>query len=636
MQQDDAEWQQMLSSNKARAFSAVLAGSIVLAGGAMFLAQAGHQDGRTAVTDIAGDVTPTNEAEAINGTATKTDAGEKPTPVSLPVQPTGLDRAAPKTKLQEHSTNTARPINPAEQQQQQQQQLAASASSDTAKSTDDFFAPRLKPTHPRLNSEPKAFVQTAQITHAKHLNTPSPDNIPVGTRATKRTSHLDVSDDAATTSSYLITADLAGQTSAPLSAQPKPAIFVEAAPKSLALAYTEDLPGEPRSVAVRLKKGETFVDALRRAGIRAADRNAATYALGKHVNLRRLKPQQEFALIVSEPNQTLFQHASADDGDNAFLLSLTARKDRKNRISITRNQTVDGDNFDVAEQEIEITTRIARINGQINGSLFLSAQKQGAPNKIVAELANMFAYDIDFQRDIFGGDEFEAVYEIHYDDEGNIIGSGDILFGRLNWRGRKKEKSYYRFANSGTDYFDRAGQSAKRLLMKTPIDGARLSSGFGTRKHPVLGYRKAHKGIDFAARSGTPIYAAGDGVIERANRYGSFGNYVKIRHSNGYKTAYAHLKGFKKGIRAGKRVRQGDIIGYVGTTGRSTGPHLHYEVHLNGKAVNPQRLKIATGTKLKADKLANFEKVRDEIDALRAPEPQKRERLAQNTSGEKL
>ena len=157
--------------------------------------------------------------------------------------------------------------------------------------------------------------------------------------------------------------------------------------------------------------------------------------------------------------------------------------------------------------------------------------------------------------------------------------------------------------------------------MKTPIDGARLSSGFGTRKHPILGYRRAHKGVDFAAPRGTPVKAAGDGVIVRANRYGSFGNYVKIRHANGYETAYAHLNGFARGIRSGKRVRQGDIIAYVGTTGRSTGPHLHYEVHLRGTAVNPQRLKIdTTGKTLEGVALTQFREEKARIDAMRMPE----------------
>jgi len=405
---------------------------------------------------------------------------------------------------------------------------------------------------------------------------------------------------------------------------------IVATSRPLAVAMSADLETEPTEVTVKLSKGETFVDALKRAGIRAQDRNAAASAFGKVQNLRYLRPGQEFLLVTAAPNQTVYQLASAGDS-SAHLLSLDFRVDAQNKIGVKR---LPEGNFDAVKHEIPLTTRIASVKGRIEGSLFVSAKKAGAPNQVIANLANMFAYDVDFQRDIFGGDEFEAIFEVLYDNEGRIVGGGDILYGRLKWRGRSKEKGYYRFASADggakADYFDRAGQSAKRLLMKTPIDGARLSSGFGTRRHPILGYRKAHKGVDFAARRGTPIYAAGDGVIERANRYGSFGNYIRIRHSNGYKTAYAHLKGFRKGIRKGKRVDQGDVIGYVGTTGRSTGPHLHYEVHRNGKAVNPQKLKIATGTQLKGRELDRFKKIRNDIEYMRNPPKQGARLLAED------
>ena len=391
-------------------------------------------------------------------------------------------------------------------------------------------------------------------------------------------------------------------------------------PAPIAIALNGDVPNDPSTVVVKLSKGENFVDVLKKAGIRAADRNAAAAAFGKVQDLRKLRPGQEFELTIARANQTLFQLVSNHRGEEKHLLGLNFRADPKNNIGLNRIGT---NNFTATKKEIPITTRLASIQGRIDGSLFVSAKEAGAPNQVIADLANMFAYDIDFQRDIFGGDEFEAIFELEYDNEGRVVGTGDILYGRLNWRGRKKEKGYYQFAtaNGGkkADFFDRAGQSAKRLLMKTPIDGARLSSGFGTRKHPILGYRKAHKGVDFAARRGTPIYAAGDGVVERANRFGSFGNYIKIRHANGYKTAYAHLNGFRRGIKAGKRVEQGDVIGYVGTTGRSTGPHLHYEVHYKGRQINPQKLKIATGVQLKGSELDRFKVVRDQIDAMRTP-----------------
>ncbi len=387
-----------------------------------------------------------------------------------------------------------------------------------------------------------------------------------------------------------------------------------------AVLYAGDLERGFRDIRIRITKGENFVDALKRAGVNARDRNEAAYAFGKHYNLRRLRPGQEFLLTLGQPYETLFQNAASGGGDTR-LMALKFRADAENRIFVRREKS---GGFSAEMAPVPLTTRMLSVAGRIDGSLYVSAKAAGAPDQIIADLADAFSYDVDFQREIFGGDEFEAIFEARYDDQGALVSTGDIVFARLYWRGRSREKGYYRFAGKTDgkrgDYYDASGRGAKRLLMKTPIDGARLSSRFGRRKHPILGYRRAHKGVDFAASRGTPIKAAGDGVVERANRYGSFGNYIRIRHANGYKTAYAHLKGFRRGIRAGKRVRQGDIIGYVGTTGRSTGPHLHYEVHLKGKAVNPQKLKIATGKKLRGAELDRFKIRRDQIDAMRLPQ----------------
>lgn len=381
-----------------------------------------------------------------------------------------------------------------------------------------------------------------------------------------------------------------------------------------------DVAAAPHEMRIVLARGETFVDALRRAGVRAEDRNQAAYVFGKHYNLRRLLPGQEIVLTVAEPNRTLFQAISEKEPPPVYLLAMDFRVDPENRITLARAK--DG-GYSASETATPLTTRIASVEGRIDGSLYASAKRQGAPDEVIAGLAQVFAYDVDFQREIFGGDEFEAIFEVRFDDAGKMVGGGDILFGRLKWRGRQKEKHYYRFETADgagkADYFDYSGKSARRLLMKTPIDGARLSSGFGTRKHPILGYQKAHKGVDFAASRGTPIMAAGDGVIERAGPYGSFGNYVRIRHAQGYKTAYAHMNSIKKGVRTGARVRQGDVIGYVGATGRSTGPHLHYEVHLKDIPVNPQSLKIATGIELGGKDLSRFKEVRDRVDTMRSP-----------------
>ncbi|MEQ1931622.1 MAG: peptidoglycan DD-metalloendopeptidase family protein [Parvularculaceae bacterium] len=397
-----------------------------------------------------------------------------------------------------------------------------------------------------------------------------------------------------------------------------------------------DVDDAPQAVRVALAKGENFVDALRRAGVRAEDRNAAAFAFGKLYDLRRMRPGQDLRLTTAAPAQTLFQIVAEGHEPETYLLALDFRIDAEKRISLKRRP--DG-GFDGKSVAVALTSRLASVSGRINGSLYNSAKRIGAPDKVVADLAAIFAYDVDFQREVFGGDEFEAVFEARYDENGKLVEAGDILYGRMKWKGRQREKGYYRFASADggarADYFDWGGESAKRLLMKTPIDGARLSSGFGARKHPISGFTKQHKGVDFAASRGTPIKAAGDGVIERADRYGGYGNYVRIRHGQGYKTAYGHMSGFAKGVRAGKRVEQGDVIGYVGSTGASTGPHLHYEVLLASKHVNPQKLKVATGLSLGGADLKKFKAARDVLDAARRASDDEAGRLARDDAAAK-
>ena len=254
-------------------------------------------------------------------------------------------------------------------------------------------------------------------------------------------------------------------------------------------------------------------------------------------------------------------------------------------------------------------------------SLFGAGARAGVPREVMARLANLFLYDVDFVRDIRAEDRFEVVYEVRYDADGRPVGTGDIVFAAMSWRGGRRAKEYYRYDDAPGEearYFDARGASAQRLLMKTPIEGARVTSRFGPRRHPTLGYTKAHKGVDFGARAGTPIMAAGDGTVMRAGPLGSYGNFLLIRHANGYETAYAHLKGFAEGVSKGARVRQGDVVAYVGSTGRSTGPHLHYEVRAEGRHVNPMKLDVATGSVLSGDALADFAEVRRAADAMRA------------------
>ena len=233
----------------------------------------------------------------------------------------------------------------------------------------------------------------------------------------------------------------------------------------------------------------------------------------------------------------------------------------------------------------------------------------------IIEFARIFGFEIDFQRDIRKGDSFRILYEMFYDEDGKKVKTGSIIFAYMSVNGR--EINLYRFGtNKDYGYFDSFGKSVEKALMKTPINGARLSSSFGMRKHPISGFTKMHKGTDFAAPEGTPIMASGSGTVVAAKWCGGGGNCVKIKHNSTYTTVYAHMKSFGKGIRAGKKVRQGQIIGYVGSTGISTGPHLHYEVIVNGKHVNSRTLKLPSGKVLKGNERKLFEIERIKTDVL--------------------
>ena len=278
-----------------------------------------------------------------------------------------------------------------------------------------------------------------------------------------------------------------------------------------------------------------------------------------------------------------------------------------------RNKT---DDYEVRlnQKNLEKVNFLAK--GVIVNSLFASAQKIDVDAEVIVEFARIFGFEIDFQRDIRKNDEFKIFYERFEDDEGENFKNGNILFAYLKNSGREIKLYRYKDSKNNIGYFTPDGKSIEKALMKTPINGARLSSGFGFRKHPILGYNKLHQGTDFAARRGTPVMASGSGTVERASWFGAYGKYVRIRHNSTYKTAYAHLSKFGRNIKAGKKVRQGQIIGYVGSTGRSTGPHLHYEVLVNNKRINSQRLKLPSGKKLSKNEMGNFNLEKKRIDQL--------------------
>ncbi|MEM9421141.1 MAG: peptidoglycan DD-metalloendopeptidase family protein [Pseudomonadota bacterium] len=340
-----------------------------------------------------------------------------------------------------------------------------------------------------------------------------------------------------------------------------------------------------------LNRGESVADTLTALGAQVSEVSDLLAAAGQKSPISKLKPGMAFDYAF----ETIFVDGVEGQEKKSVLARIRFYPDSRHVVTAWRS--ADG-NTNSRIEELEVQHRYAAVGGVIRHSLFAAAQRSEVPPEIMVQFANLFLYDVDYARDIQSGDRYEAVYDVYFDENGAFVSSGDIHFAAMSWRGNRYSRGYYRFEGAeGMDipYFDENGGSANRLLMKTPIEGARVTSSFGLRRHPVLGYTKAHKGVDFGAPSGTPIMAAGDGVVMRAGPAGTFGNYVRIKHAKGYETAYAHLKGFARGIAKGKKVRQGDVIGYVGSTGRSTGPHLHYEVHQDGEVLNPMTLKVAGG-----------------------------------------
>jgi murein DD-endopeptidase MepM/ murein hydrolase activator NlpD len=340
-----------------------------------------------------------------------------------------------------------------------------------------------------------------------------------------------------------------------------------------------------------LKRNETLIDLLvKRSKIERQNAHAAVNAIGKIADLRKIRPNQ--SIRIKKQTEAPQKLAS---------LKLRTAFDQEATVSWQDGK------FEAHEKTVDIIHVNHLVEGTIDDSLYLSAKQAGASDKIIIDLIRLMSFDVDFQRDIRKGDGFTIYYQRSYAPMFNDVREDEILSASLTLRSNKLEAISFTTDNGETSYYDTQGKSTQKALMKTPVEGARLSSRFGRRKHPILGYTRLHKGVDFAAPRGTPIMAAGSGTIEMATRNGSFGNYIRIRHGNSYKTAYAHLKSYARGIKKGKKVKQGQIIGYIGTTGRSTGPHLHYEVLLSGKQVNPQSLKLPTARTLKARNLQAFQ-----------------------------
>ena len=291
----------------------------------------------------------------------------------------------------------------------------------------------------------------------------------------------------------------------------------------------------------------------------------------------------------------------SDESDQIIEIN-TYIKDYR-QLNSRRNKNKD---FVFYYQDAPTETKVIRKRMKVKNSLSSTLKSAGIPKKIVQNYLHHLSYTMDFQRDVRNGDLIELLYEANFTKSNVIIGNPLLIYGLVHLRDHKLELFRYKLQNGNIDYFDANGKSIRKHLMRTPVQGARLTSKFGVRKHPILGYSKMHRGVDFAAKRGTPIMAAGDGRVSFAGRNGSFGRFIEIKHLNNFKTRYAHMYKFAKGIKKGRVVKQGDVIGYVGNSGRSTGPHLHYEVKHKNRTINPMKLKLQSSANIEDDDRPNF------------------------------
>ena len=346
-----------------------------------------------------------------------------------------------------------------------------------------------------------------------------------------------------------------------------------------------------------IKNNDTVEKILKKFQIRDKDIKNISIQL-KQKKLTYIYSGRKLSLILKRLN----------DGSNT-LVNLVYPINNTSSVEIRKVQN----SFSIKENILQLYKKEVVVKNIIKNNLYSSAIESGVEPNIIIEFARIFGFEVDFQRDIRKGDWFEILYEKFEDDNNRVRDTGKIIYASMYVNGEELNLYNFRYSKE-EDYFDIKGKSITKSLMKTPINGARLSSSFGMRKHPILGYNKMHRGTDFAAPSGTPIMASGSGTVTRARWCGGGGNCVKIKHNSTYETIYAHMKTFAKGIKEGRKVKQGQIIGYVGSTGLSTGPHLHYEVIVNGKKVNSQKLKLPSGKTLKGEERKQFELDRIKID----------------------
>ena len=356
-----------------------------------------------------------------------------------------------------------------------------------------------------------------------------------------------------------------------------------------------------KKIKHKIRSGETFDKILENYSIEKNEITKIKNSLKDKINLNKLNTKQ----IIE------FKIDKTDNKISEFIFKTSNTQ----KINLKRN--IENNLFNEEIISIQLEKKVLYKENIILQSLYKSAVDQNIPANIIVEFAGIYGFQVDFQRDIRKKDKFQIMYEVYLDENRKLVETGEILFANLSLSGQDNILYYFDKEDS-EGHYDRNGKSVKKALMKTPINGARLSSPFGMRKHPIDGFNKMHRGTDFAAPMGTPIMASGDGVVKKVGWCGGGGNCVKIRHNSTYQTVYAHMSKFARGIKPGVRVKQGQTIGYVGSTGKSTGPHLHYEVIVNGKKVNSQKLKLPSGKILKGKNRKLFETAKIKLDVLKS------------------
>lgn len=381
------------------------------------------------------------------------------------------------------------------------------------------------------------------------------------------------------------------------------------------------------NLTLTAERGESLAGMLEDAGVSSEDAAAVVDAIEPVYGSKKIRAGQQFKVTIgpasgtgSADNATPAEAGAQNDGDNSArrLLSLSFAPSIDHLINVHLTAP---DNYFAENIKRKLEERYEHASVTIDSSLYQAATRAGIAPTVVVEIIRMFSYEVDFQRDVHPGDSFEVFFSHYVTDDGKPAKPGDILAASLTLGGRTHLLYRFESEHGDVEYFNTDGESAKSMLMKTPVDGARISSGFGQRFHPILGYTRMHKGIDFAVPQGTPVMAAGAGKVIFRGWAGEYGNFVVIEHDNGYSTAYGHLSRFAEGTLVGEHVSQGEVVAYSGMTGLATGPHLHYEIRIHNNPVNPASIKIASGRKLEGKELREFTAERDRIETLEASMP---------------